>query len=298
MEASTLSRLDVSQRARPAAAGPRGGQAISRPAAESDGVWPAPVQSTPLNIAVIDRDSGLLIVLAKRLERLGWKHRVLAETVPIKTIAAMRLDALVVDLGIMGPRCWDWLERLAQSRRSFGIVICTGSSTVAERVRALRLGADDWLSKPCHPEELIARVEAVAGHRRRVEPRNMETLKIGEVEIRRDQYQAFVADSSLNLTRREFQLIEHMAGAAGQVLERELIYERLWGYPMIRNDRSVDVFVHKLRRKLEAASPDWRYIHTHFGIGYSFAAESIAADTVESDELESRREASQDRLAA
>jgi len=61
------------------------------------------------------------------------------------------------------------------------------------------------------------------------------------------------------------------------VLEREEIYERVWGYAMARGDRSVDVFVRKLRQKLEGASPAWRYIHTHFGVGYRFAAEPIEA---------------------
>ena len=65
------------------------------------------------------------------------------------------------------------------------------------------------------------------------------------------------------------------------MLEREEIYSRLWGYTMVRGDRSVDVFVRKLRQKLEKASPRWRYIHTHFGIGYRFAAESRDAGYVE-----------------
>jgi DNA-binding winged helix-turn-helix (wHTH) protein len=77
------------------------------------------------------------------------------------------------------------------------------------------------------------------------------------------------------LTRREFELIELLAAAEGRVLEREEIYSRLWGYTMVRGDRSVDVFVRKLRQKLEKSSPNWRYIHTHFGIGYRFAAESV-----------------------
>ncbi len=59
------------------------------------------------------------------------------------------------------------------------------------------------------------------------------------------------------------------------MLEREEIYQRVWGYAMARGDRSVDVFVRKLRQKLEKASPDWRYIHTHFGVGYRFAAEPV-----------------------
>jgi DNA-binding response OmpR family regulator len=241
-----------------------------------------------LRLAVLDRDSGFLLVLAKRLERLEWEHEVLDGKVTADAIGAMRLDALIVDFASLGPRRWEWLERLCAAPRGFGIVICSGSSTVAERVRALRLGADEWLGKPCHPEELIARVEAVVGLRRRPELRAVEPVTVGEVEIRRDQYQAFVGGSSLKLTRREFQLIELLACSGSDVLERELIYESLWGYDMARNDRSVDVFVHKLRRKLKRASPQWDYIHTHFRLGYRFAA--VRVDCGEPLELTPSRE--------
>jgi DNA-binding response OmpR family regulator len=255
-------------------------------------------QLAPLRIAVVDRDSGFLLVLAKRLERLGWTHRVLVPTIPLKRIASMRLDALVVDPAILGPRSWDWLERLCQVRPKFDIIVCTGTSTVTERVRALQMGADDWLSKTCHPEELIARVEAVVGHRSRPEPRDLEPLTLGEVEIRRDQYQAFVAGRSLNFTRREFELIDLLASAGTETVERELIYERLWGYTMVRYDRSVDVFVHKLRRKLDRASPRWRYIHTQYGLGYRFAAEPVHGSGGSGRELEPAREPLSSRLAA
>ena len=100
-------------------------------------------------------------------------------------------------------------------------------------------------------------------------------MRAGELEIRADQFQAFVAGRSVDLTRREFELIQLLADVAGQVLPREEIYQRVWGYAMVHGDRSVDVFVRKLRQKLEKASPRWRYIHTHFGIGYRFAAESL-----------------------
>ncbi len=136
------------------------------------------------------------------------------------------------------------------------------------------MGADDWVTKPCHPEELIARVEAVVRRRKRAEARaDAGPLVAGEVEIRADQFQAFVGGRSVDLTRREFELIQLLAEAEGQVLQREEIYQRVWGYAMVHGDRSVDVFVRKLRQKLERASPSWRYIHTHFGIGYRFAAE-------------------------
>src|SRR5271155_5525115 len=229
-----------------------------------------------LRIAMLDRDSGFIQVLSKRLDRLGWEHRVLESPVPIEAVAAMRLSALVVDLAVLGPQAWEWLERLCGALPELGVVVCTGPSTLAQRVRGLRLGADDWITKPCHPEEVIARVQGVARRRRRATGRTeSKPLMAGEVEIRSDRFQAFVGGHGLDLTRREFELIELLAAAEGRVLEREEIYSRLWGYAMVRGDRSVDVFVRKLRQKLEKASPQWRYIHTHFGIGYRFAAESL-----------------------
>ncbi len=234
-----------------------------------------------MRIAVLDRDSGFIQVLSKRLDRLGWEYRVLAGPVPTEAIASMRLSALVIDLAVLGPQAWEWLERLSGDLPELGVVVCTGPSTVAQRVRGLRLGADDWITKPCHPEEVIARVQGVARRRRRSTGRaEVKPLLAGEVEIRTDRFQAFVAGQSLDLTRREFELIELLAAAEGRVLEREEIYSRLWGYAMVRGDRSVNVFVRKLRQKLERASPRWRYIHTHFGIGYRFAAESLDAIAV------------------
>jgi DNA-binding response OmpR family regulator len=241
--------------------------------------------SPALRIAVLDRDSGFIQVLSKRLDRLSWEHRVLASPVPAETVVSMRLSALVVDLAVLGPQAWEWLERLCGALPDLGIVVCTGPSTVAQRVRGLRLGADDWITKPCHPEEVIARVQSVVRRRRRPSGRSTEIkpLMAGEVKILSDRFQAFVGESSLDLTRREFELIELLAAADGRVLEREEIYSRLWGYTMVRGDRSVDVFVRKLRQKLEKASPRWRYIHTHFGIGYRFAAESLDVDAVDVD---------------
>jgi DNA-binding response OmpR family regulator len=237
---------------------------------------PASASGSALRVAVLDTDSGFLQVLGKRLERLGWEHRVLASAVPVDTVVAMRLNAVVLDLAVLGPQAWEYLDQLVSSLPGLGIVVCTGQSTVAQRVRGLRMGADDWITKPCHPEEVIARVEAVVRRRRRAEARDSRgPLQAGEVEIRADRFQAFVGERSVDLTRREYELIELLAGAEGRVLEREEIYQRVWGYAMARGDRSVDVFVRKLRQKLEIASPEWRYIHTHFGVGYRFSPERV-----------------------
>jgi DNA-binding response OmpR family regulator len=251
-------------------------------AAGRDNERPAsPSGGAQMRIAVLDTDTGFLQVLGRRLERLGWEHRVLSGPMPVDVVVAMRLNAIVVDLAVLGPNAGDYLERLCASLPGLGVIVCTGQSTVAQRVRGLRMGADDWLTKPCHPEELIARLEAVVRRRRRAEARESRTpITAGELEIRSDRFQAYVGDLSVDLTRREFELIELLAGAEGRVLEREEIYQRVWGYAMARGDRSVDVFVRKLRQKLETASPEWRYIHTHFGVGYRFSPEPADGTSV------------------
>src|SRR3954467_6520929 len=155
---------------------------------------------TPLRIAVLDRDSGFLQVLGKRLDRLGWEYRVIGGAVPVDTIVAMRLSAVVVDLAGLGPSAWEWLERLCAELPGRGIVVCTGQSTVAQRVRGLRIGADDWVTKPCHPQEVVARVEAVVRRRKRTTGMAEDApLVAGEVEIRGDQFQAFVGGQSIDL---------------------------------------------------------------------------------------------------
>ncbi len=232
----------------------------------------------PIRLAVLDSDTGFLQVLAKRLDGGGWQYRVLATPIPLDAMVGMRLNAVVLDLAFLGPQGWNYLEKLCDRMPGLGVVVCTGQSSVAQRVRGLRLGADDWVTKPCHPEELIARVEAVVRRRKRAEARvDSGPVIAGELEIRADQFQAYVGDVSVELTRREFELIGLLAEAHGQVMQREEIYQRVWGYAMVRGDRSVDVFVRKLRQKLERASPGWRYIHTHFGIGYRFDAEPVDA---------------------
>jgi DNA-binding response OmpR family regulator len=226
----------------------------------------------PIRVAIVDSDPELLRPLTRRLDAMGWPHRTLASAVPPKELIPMRLDAIVVDPAVLGQQGWSYLEQLCAEIPHLGIVVCTGQSSVAQRVRGLRLGADDWLPKPCHPEELIARVEAVVRRRRRAadEP-SSDAVAVGEIELLPGQFQASVAGIPLELTRREFELLALLTASEGRVLQREEIYERVWGYAMVPGDRSVDVYVRKLRHKLERASPGRHYIHTHFGVGYRFS---------------------------
>jgi DNA-binding response OmpR family regulator len=230
-----------------------------------------------IRLAVIDGDTGFITVLAKRADAAGWQLRQVTSAIPPEELVAMKLNALLVDPSVLGDESGAYLERVCALLPGLGVVICTGRSTVAQRVRGLRLGVDDWITKPCHPEEAMARIEAVCRrHRRGRAEAKAGPLVAGEMEIRPDQFQAFVAGASLDLTRREFELLRLLAEAKGQVLEREAIYQRVWGYAMAHGDRSVDVFIRKLRQKLERSSPGWSYIHTHFGVGYRFDPEPPA----------------------
>jgi DNA-binding response OmpR family regulator len=246
---------------------PEGGEALS-------GAQPAPQRSrNRLRLAVIDRDAGFMQVLANRLDTLGWDHRSVSTAVTPEALIAMRLNALVVDLAVLGPGSWEYLERVCGRLPGLAVIVCTGPSSVAQRVRGLRIGADAWITKPCHAEELICVIEAaIRRHRRNEMPALEAAAEVGEIMVRPDLYQAYASGASLELTAREFEIL-YLLTQSDRVLRREEIYERVWGYAMAHGDRSVDVFVRKLRQKLRAASPEWSYIHTHFGVGYRFAPE-------------------------
>src|SRR5919205_2253373 len=160
------------------------------------------MSNAPIRLAIVDADSGFV-------------------------------RALVVDVSVLGPRAWDYIQEVVDGVPGLGLIVCTERSTVAQRVRGLRLGADDWVQKPCHPEEVIARVEAVVRRRKRADVRaDRGPLVVGELEIRADQFQAFVGSRNIDLTRREFELLQLLAEARGKVLPRDEIYQRIWGYAM------------------------------------------------------------------
>jgi DNA-binding response OmpR family regulator len=231
--------------------------------------------ATSVRIALIDDDSGLLTVLDRRFTALRWDREVLGYAAGPEQLSALRLHALVVNPAVTG---LEYVERTAIALPQLALLVCSGPAPVADRVSALRAGADDWITKPCHPEELVARIQAVLRRRRAGElPADEATLVAGELAIRPDRFDAYVGDTPAMLSRKEYELVHQLAAAEGRVLERDDIYQRVWGYTMARGDRSVDVFVRKLRQKLERVSPSWRYVHTHFGVGYRFAAEPVEA---------------------
>ena len=250
-----------------------------------------------MRVGIADSDTGFVRTLVKRLPGLAM------DPIPVgpftaDTLLSMRLDGLVLDVSVLRQNVWPCLEELAERLPALAVVVCTGPSSVAQRVRGLRLGLDAWISKPCHPEEVVAVLGAVLRRHRRGElVAGDGPVVAGELTIRPDRYQAYVGERSLDLTAREFALLLLMA-QNDCVIERAEIYERVWGYAMAHGDRSVDVFVRKLRQKLLAASPDWSYIHTHFGIGYRFAPERSPEALMQPDRPEPLGASNEQQTAA
>jgi DNA-binding response OmpR family regulator len=230
-----------------------------------------------LRIAAVDRDSSFLRALSEHVHRIDWS--LIVHPGPVAPPALLDGDphAVLVDVGLLGPLWDEWLARNPAHAPHVGVAVCTARSTVAQRIRGLNAGADDWITKPCAPEEVCARLQAIVRARRRwalaVEDRR--PLRGGELELRLDLYDALARDRPAGLTRREFDLLAHLARSHGRAIERERLYRAVWGFEMARGDRSIDTFVRKIRTKLRAVSPGWSYVKTHKGIGYSFKAERV-----------------------
>jgi DNA-binding response OmpR family regulator len=224
-----------------------------------------------LRVAVIEPEAAVRRLLAERARRAGWELHPLPEAPPIEELIAARLDALLLDLDVAGSERWAYLDRLCALLPELGVLVATSAPTVAERVRGLRIGADDWIAKPYGAEEAMARIEAIARRRLRTRERlRGEPLRFDRLELRNEQLQGFVDGRSLGLTPREFEVLLVLVHQAGNVVRREELYRQVWDRAMPDHDRAVDAFVHKVRRKLTRLAPEREWIHTHARVGYRF----------------------------
>ena len=178
-------------------------------------------------------------------------------------------DVCVVDL--MLPQLDGW--RLIESARSEGIgtpiVVVSARGSEEDRVQTLELGADDYLVKPFSMRELVARVRAAA--RRGVRDQRAERgepIEIEGLRIDPESVQAYLDGESVELTPTEFRLLYALAAESPRVVTRDELLQKIWGRRLTRRDRTVDVFVRKLREKIDARSPQHAFLHTRYGVGY------------------------------
>ena len=168
--------------------------------------------------------------------------------------------------------------RLIESARAEGIgtpiVVVSARGTEHDRVHALEIGADDYLVKPFSMKELVARVQR--GRAARPRPRageRGEAIEIEELRIDPRKVQAYVDGESAELTPTEFRLLYALALERGRVVTRDELLQKLWGRRETHRDRTVDVFVRKLREKIDRRAPRHTFIQTRYGVGYKLEAE-------------------------
>jgi len=182
-----------------------------------------------------------------------------------------RPDVCVLDLMLPGLDGWRLIELARAEGIGTPIVVVSARGTEHDRIHALEIGADDYLVKPFSMKELVARVKAAArrGVRAQDEARG-DPIQLEELRIDPSNIQAYVDGESCGLTATEFRLLYALALERGRVVSREELLQKIWGRRPGHRDRTVDVFVRRLRRKLDVPSVRHDFIQTRYGVGYKF----------------------------
>lgn len=177
-------------------------------------------------------------------------------------------DALLMDVGLPDGNGLDWCRELRSSGDVAPILVLSARGEEMDKVLGLELGADDYLSKPFSPRELLARTRALLRRSRQFQPAAL-TPPAQALQIDEQGQRALIHRQTLDLTRREYQLLQSLANADGRILSRDTLLEQVWGLNNESTDRTVDTHIKTLRAKLREHLPDQDIIITHRGLGYS-----------------------------
>src|ERR687889_1793908 len=220
--------------------------------------------SDKARVLVVEDDPDIGDVVRRSLRREGYDVRLAADgSEALDEAAVFEPDAVVLDLGL--PKV-DGIEvsRRLRADGDVPILMLTARDALDSRVEGLDSGADDYLVKPFERQELLARLRALL---RRRPPRGSAYLVVGDLRLNPDTRQAFRGERELELTAREFELLEHMMRNERIVVSRQSLLDEVWGYHPFAETNPVDVFISNLRRKLESGGEP-RVLHTVRGAGY------------------------------
>jgi two-component system, OmpR family, response regulator MprA len=219
-------------------------------------------------VLVVEDDVDIAGVLRRSLDKEGYEVRVARDgETAISESGLFEPDAVVLDLGL--PRL-DGVEvcRRLRDEGDVPILILTARDALDSRVEGLDSGADDYLVKPFERAELLARLRALL---RRRPPRGSAFIVVGDLRLNPDSREVYRGDRELELTAREFELLEHLMRNERIVVSRQALLDEVWGYDPFAETNTVDVFISNLRRKLEAGGEP-RLLHTVRGAGYVMKA--------------------------
>jgi DNA-binding response OmpR family regulator len=215
-------------------------------------------------VLIVEDDAAIADVLRRSLRNEGYEVRTTADGVEALDVAAGFVpDLVVLDLGL--PRL-DGIEVCRQLREDgdVPILMLTARAETEDRVTGLDSGADDYLIKPFERQELLARIRALL---RRRPPRGTAALRVGDLILNPDTREVHRGEREIELTNREFELLEFLMRNERLVVSRERLLDEVWGYDPMAATNTIDVFISNLRRKLEAGDES-RLLHTKRGAGY------------------------------
>lgn len=230
----------------------------------------------PGTIAIIEDESNIVELVKYNLDREGY-HTISANNGKkgLELVRQELPDLIILDL--MMPEL-DGISVCKQLRsdpqtKSIPIIILTAKSEEADRVLGLEMGADDYVTKPFSPRELVARVRAVLRRSGNVGDEEVEIIEIGDIKMDLRQHLARVRGQEVELTPKEFDFLKLLLINPGRAFTREFLLEHLWGYEYFGDTRTVDVHVRRLRQKIETDPADPIYLETVRGVGYRFRGE-------------------------
>jgi two-component system, OmpR family, response regulator MprA len=219
-------------------------------------------------VLVVEDDDEIAQTLQRSLRLDGYDVRVARDgEAALDQAAAYNPDLVILDLGL--PKL-DGIEvaRRLRAADDVPILMLTARDAVEARVEGLDSGADDYLVKPFERQELLARLRALL---RRRPPRGSASLTVGDLSLNPDTHEVHRADRAVELTQREFELLEYLMRNERIVVARQRLLEEVWGYDPFATTNTIEVFVSNLRRKLEAGGEP-RLLHTIRGAGYVLRA--------------------------
>ena len=223
-----------------------------------------------MKVLIIEDEKKIASFIRKGLEAAGFVVEVAHDGDEGYTLAITRpYDALILDIMLPGRDGLSILRNLRERKISVPVILLTARSELNERLEGLNLGADDYLTKPFHIEELIARLHAVT---RRAAGASQSVLAVADLTMNLLTRKVTRGDHIIELTAREFSLLEHLMRSPGRVLTRVEICERVWDYNFDPGTNLVEVYIQRLRKKVDGESPV-KLIETIRGVGYRIKAQ-------------------------
>jgi len=219
-------------------------------------------------ILVVDDEPSILELVRFALERDGFEVVTAADgEVALREFRNRPADLVILDLMLPGKDGFEVFRELRKESQ-VPVIMLTARGGEADKVLGLEIGADDYMTKPFSPRELVARVKAVLRRMEPREPAENQILRVGEITLDPLRHRVTVGDREVQLAPREFELLRMLMANRGVVLSRETLLEKVWGYDYVGDTRTVDVHVVRLRQKLEPDPSRPTYIETVRGVGY------------------------------